>query len=366
MPSIADSLKGAGYLGDVGDAFKKILLKSKQDSEQEQFNQTLGDAFKQMQDTIRPTGQDVNSVQSGAGYTRLNEFKPQGQGYAAATNETLPESQYPMNPQAPRSLNDIANLRTAPAVKSYGEMSPAEQQKYHMGILADTMMKSEQFKNLDPALKERMLKSLQMKAESIEPNVPTSELKAFKTDENIYNISKDKTGATTYQMIKSGQQKPKYSAASTIKADEDDPQGRYKKGDDIVVKMDENDPDNKVYVGRADTTTKDVAKARLSIDHARLEIQKGELGLRVKEFNEKLKEKDPKVIYQSGKDVLDEINNQLKSVNEYTDEGLFKALTEQKVNTIAKMKKALAQMQQNPAGQGAGPGGKPKFNYEGQ
>ena len=362
MPSIADSLKGAGYMGDVGDAFKKILFKSKQNSEQEQFNQTLGDAFKQMQDTIRPTGEDVNSIQSGPGSTRLTEFQPKGMAAGAGAPQ---ETNDPMNPQAPKSLNDIANLRTSASVKAYGEMSPAEQQKYHMGILADTMMKSEQFKNLDPAMKERMLKSLQMKAESIEPNVPSSQLKAFKTDEDLYNITKDKTGATTYKKVKSGQQKPKYSAASTIKADEDDPQGRYKKGDDIIVKLDENDPDNKVYVGRADTTTKDVQKENAETRKEQLKVSQAELGLKIKTFNENMKQKDPKVILQSGKETLDAINEQLKQTNEFTDEGPFKELIAQKIKTTAAIKKAAAQLQQNPAGSTPG-SGKPKFNYGGQ
>jgi hypothetical protein len=360
MPSIADSLKGAGYLGDVGDAFKKTLLKFQQDKEQEQFNQSLGDAFKQMQDVIRPTGEDVNSQQTGSNATRLSEFMPQGMG-----NNVLPESQNTNNtPQAPKSLNDIANLRTSAPVKAYGEMSPAEQQKYHMGILADTMMKSEQFKNLDPKMKERMLQALQMKAQSIEPDVPTSKLQAFKTDEDLYLEKTDKSGGTSYSKMKSGQAKPKLSSSSTIQAQEDDPQGRYKKGDDIVVRLDENDPDSKqVYVGKADTTTKDVAKARLEIDKGRLSIAQGELGLKVKEFNQKLKEKDPNVVLQSGKAVIDAIDEQLKTVNQYTDEAGYNALVKERINTIAKIKQAQMKLQQNPASQGAGTGGKPKISF---
>lgn len=183
MPRIAESLRNAGYLQNLTDAIGQLIQKGRAKEDQNQYNQMMMQAADQIRKNYstqpEETAQFMNlpngvnlPAKSKLGVDLLQQLKPTQDKTMGVTSSDIEEPQ------------DLV-LGDATGAK-YGTMSREDQNRRNLEILANTLLKSNEFKNINQGDVSKGKNALELLMEAY--STPEKKLRQFDPEKDIYEI----------------------------------------------------------------------------------------------------------------------------------------------------------------------------------
>lgn len=235
MPGLLDTLKSVGFLAPLGKDFSDFADELNREKEQGVFNELLGNAVEHIKNNFTTSpGVTLSSTTTIPRVSSLDGLMPK------STPEKISMGQPNLGPTklslgTPTPGQDIT---TKLPTQTYAELSPIEQKRKNQEQIANILLRSPEFKDMDPNVIKNALAGLQGLAGATETPIPEYKYEHFGPKDTIIRTN-TATGETTE--IQKGKEPIKYTAEKNYVAQKDYPEFGVKKGQQIAGRYVEND-----------------------------------------------------------------------------------------------------------------------------
>jgi hypothetical protein len=175
MPSIAESLRKAGYLQKLGQGFKSFFEERKRKADQQVFNKIMQEAVSNIQKSF--AGEEEPTFTPG---TRLEQDLKKPTIVDDPTKPGIEISEVPED----IVLGDVTG-------RKYGTITADEQRMKIQKSIVDALLKSKNLENLDPDILKTGIGSLELLGEAVTPKKVTKEFKQFDPKKPLYELDSE-------------------------------------------------------------------------------------------------------------------------------------------------------------------------------